>query len=248
MADPIHQFEIVRLFDVQFGTYDISFTNSSLAMVIGAIVSTLFLTYAMRERALIPGRFQMTAELIYDFVAKMVRTNVGSHGLHYFPFVFTVFMFVLTGNLLGLIPYMFTYTSHLIVTGGLAIIIFMTVIGMGVFNHGLHFFSLFLPANVPWFLAPVIVPIEIVSFFVRPITLSVRLFANMMAGHIVLKVVASFAVAAAGLGAFGPIIGLLPVVVNAAMMLFELLVAFVQAYVFAILACVYLKDSVELHH
>lgn len=248
MASPVHQFEIVKYASLPVEAVDLSFTNSSLAMVVGALVSTMFLTMAMRRRAMVPGRLQMTAEMLYEFVGKMVKTNIGKKGRHYLPFVFTIFIFVLMGNLVGLVPYMFTYTSHLIVTGALALMIFFSVIGFGLYNHGTHFFSLFLPPNAPWWLVPFIMPIEIISFFVRPLTLSVRLFANMMAGHIVLKVVVSFALAAASMGAAWSVLGIFPVMVNAAMMLFELLVAFVQAYVFAILTCVYLKDSVELHH
>lgn len=248
MASPVHQFEIQRWIEIPLGSFDASFTNSAFAMLLAATGSIAFLTMAMKNRAVVPGRLQMTAELLYEFVAKMVKGNIGHKGLHYLPFVFTLFVFVLMGNLLGLIPYMFTFTSHLIVTAGLALMVFITVFAFGLYNHGLHFFSLFLPPNVPWWLIPFIIPIEIVSYFVRPLTHSVRLFANMMAGHIVLKVVASFAVAAAGMGALWTVLGVLPVFVNTAMMLFELLVAFVQAYVFAILACVYLKDSVDLHH
>ncbi len=248
MADPIHQFVITPIIPFKMGMLDLSFTNSALWMVIGAIVSTTFLSLAMRRHAMVPGRLQMAAELLYEFIGKMVGENIGKYGKQYFPMIFTVFIFVLMGNVLGLVPYSFTYTSHLIVTGALALMIFLMVIAFGLYNHGTHFFSLFLPPNVPWWLIPFIIPIEIISFFVRPLTLSVRLFANMMAGHIVLKVVASFAVAAAGMGGAFTLLGVFPVLVNTAMLLFECLVAFVQAYVFAILACVYLKDSVELHH
>ena len=248
MASPIHQFEIQRWIDVPLGSFDASFTNSSFAMILGAGLSIFFLTAAMKKKAMVPGRLQMCAELLYEFIGKMVKANIGTKGMQYFPFVFTIFMFVLMGNLLGLVPYMFTYTSHLIVTAALALSVFFAVIGFGIYNHGLKFFTLFLPPNVPWWLVPVIIPIEVVSYFVRPLTHSVRLFANMMAGHIVLKVVAGFAVAAASMGVAWSVLGIFPVIVNAAMILFELLVAVVQAYVFAILACVYLKDSVDLHH
>ncbi len=248
MSNPIHQFVIERWVDVPLGPFDISFTNSSFAMVVGSLASIVFLTQAMRRGSMVPGRLQMCAELLYEFVGKMVKGNIGKKGMQYFPLIFTIFVFVLVGNLLGLVPYMFTYTSHLIVTMALALLIFFSVIGFGLRNHGLKFFSLFLPPHVPWWLVPFIIPIELISFCVRPLTLSVRLFANMMAGHIVLKVVASFAVAAAGMGALGSLLGVFPVLVNVAMILFELLVAVVQAYVFAILACVYLKDSVDLHH
>lgn len=250
MADPIHQFVVERLHNnpIIVGGVDLSFTNSALWMVIGAVVSTMMLTIATRKAEIIPSRAQVTAEILFEFVSKMVSDNIGYKGKQYFPFVFTMFMFVLMGNVLGLLPYSFTYTSQLIVTGVLALMVFFSVIIFGIYNHGLKFFSIFVPPNAPLWLLVFILPIEIVSFFVRPVTLSVRLFANMMAGHIVLKVILSFAVAAASLGTFGTFLGILPVFVNAAMLIFELLVAFVQAYVFAILSCVYLKDSVDIHH
>jgi F-type H+-transporting ATPase subunit a len=250
VADPIHQFIVERIHSnpIIVNGFDISFTNSALWMVIGAVLSTTFLTVAMRKGDIIPNRTQMLAEMLYEFVLKMVSENIGLKGRKYFPFVFTLFLFVLMGNLLGLLPYAFTYTSHLVVTGTLALMVIFAVIIFGVINHGLHFFSLFVPSGVPKLLLLFIVPLEMVSFFVRPLTLSVRLFANMMAGHIVLKVILSFAVSAASLGAVGVVLGFLPVFANAGMLMFELLVAVVQAYVFAILACVYLKDSVDIHH
>jgi len=246
--DPIHQFVVLDIIPIKMGGIDVSFTNSSLWMVIGAITSITFLTLAMRKQALIPGRMQMAVEILYDFVSKMINDNIGHNGRIYFPLIFTVFMFVLMGNVLGLIPHSFTYTSQLIVTVTLALIVFISVIVFGIINNGIGFLSLFMPPNAPLWLLPFIVPIEVVSFFVRPITLSVRLFANMMAGHIVLKVVASFGVAAASMGAAGALLGSGPVAVNTIMLVFELLVAVIQAYVFAILSCVYLKDSLDVHH
>lgn len=248
MADPIHQFVIQEIVKFQPGGVNLSFTNSSLWMVIAATLSVGFLSLAMTKRAMVPGRLQMAAEMLYEFIYKMVDDTIGHDGRKYFPLIFTLFMFIVMGNFLGLVPHSFTYTSHLVVTATLALIIFFMVIGFGLYNHGLHFFSLFLPPNVPVFLIPLLIPIEVISFFVRPLTLSVRLFANMMAGHIVLKVVASFSVAAASAGGIFVVFGILPVFVNLALLMLECLVAFVQAYVFAILACVYLKDSVELHH
>ncbi|MGB0719637.1 MAG: F0F1 ATP synthase subunit A [Bdellovibrionales bacterium] len=248
MSSPVQQFVIENKVDFSMGGVDLSFTNSALWMVFGIILSTTFLSIAMGKKELVPGRMQMFAELLYEFIAKMVRDNIGHKGRQYFPFVFTVFMFVLMGNLLGLLPYSFTYTSHLAVTGALALTVFFTVIIFGLVNHGLKFFSLFVPAGVPWWILPVIIPIELISFFVRPLTLSVRLFANMMAGHIMLKIIAGFAVAAAGMASWGFMVGFAPAFIGTLMMLFELLVAFIQAYVFAILSCVYLKDSVDLHH
>lgn len=250
MADPIHQFVIERIHanPIILNGFDVSFTNSALWMVIGAVLSTFFLTVAMRKGDIIPTRSQMVAELLYEFVLKMVSENIGSKGRRFFPFVFTLFTFILMGNILGLLPYSFTYTSHIAVTGALALLVIFAVIIYGIIHNGLHFFSLFVPSGVPPLLLLFIVPLEMISFFVRPVTLSVRLFANMMAGHIVLKVILSFAVAAASLGTVGTLLGFLPVIANAGMLMFELLVAFVQAYVFAILACVYLKDSVDIHH
>lgn len=248
MANPIHQFVIENKVDLHIGNIDVSFTNSAMWMAIAAIASVALLIIATKEKSMVPNRLQMTAEMLYMFVANMVRTTIGSKGARYFPFVFTLFIFVLMGNVLGLLPYAFTYTSHLAVTGGLAVFIFGMVIILGIYNHGLKFFTLFAPAGVPWFIYPILIPIEIISFFVRPLTLSVRLFANMMAGHIMLKVVAGFAAAAAGVSAGYALIGIFPVMVNVILMVFELLVAVIQAYVFAVLTCVYLKDTVELHH
>lgn len=251
MASPIHQFVVTPLSpstQMDINGIDISFTNSSLWMLIAACVSVVFISLASRRDEMVPGRLQMSGELLYEFVSKMVNENIGKHGRQYFPLIFTLFVFILTGNILGLFPHAFTYTSHLIVTGVLAMMIFFMVIGFGLYNHGLKFFTLFLPPNVPWWLIAFIIPIEIISFFVRPITLSVRLFANMMAGHIILKVVVSFAVAAASMGAAWAALGIFPVLINVGLMMFELLVACIQAYVFAILSCVYLKDSVDLHH
>jgi len=248
VASPIHQFVVIPLAPLEIAGIDVSFTNSSLWMLISAVVSIVFLSMAMRRKAMIPGRLQITAELLYEFVGKMVQENIGKDGRQYFPFIFTLFVFILTGNLLGLFPYAFTYTSHLIVTGVLALLVFFMVIGFGLYNHGLKFFRLFLPPNVPWWLVGFIIPIEIISFFVRPLTLSVRLFANMMAGHIILKVVVGFAVSAASMGVAWAALGVFPVLINVGLIMFELLVAVIQAYVFAILSCVYLKDSVDLHH
>jgi len=248
VANPIHQFVIDRQIELDLGGFDISFTNSSMWMCIALVTSFAFFFIATKKSSMVPGRMQMIAELLYKFVADMVRDIIGSKGARYFPFVFTLFIFVLMGNLLGLIPYSFTYTSHLAVTGGLALLIFAMVILFGLYNHGLKFFSLFAPAGVPWFIYPLLVPIEVISFFVRPLTLSVRLFANMMAGHIMLKVVAGFAIGTASMGTGYVLLGIFPALINVMLIAFEFLVAFIQAYVFAILTCVYLKDTVDLHH
>ena len=248
MANPIHQFVIEPIIAFEVGSVDLSYTNSALWMTIGVVLSTTFLSIATKRKAMVPGRLQMAAEILYEAIAGMVRTNIGMKGRQYFPFIFTLFIFILMGNLLGLIPGSFTYTSHLAVTGILALFVFFMVFLFGIFNHGLKFFTLFIPSGAPLWLMPFIIPLELISFFVRPLTLSIRLFANMMAGHIMLKVVAGFAVAAAGMGALGTAIGVFPVMINILLMAFECLVAVIQAYVFAILSCVYLKDTVDLHH
>ena len=251
MANPIEQFVITPLIEgaeFNLAGYDVSFTNSSLWMVISAFVSISFLTMAMRKKEMIPGRMQIAAEMLYEFVGKMVHDNIGKDGKRYFPFIFTLFMLILSGNLLGLTPYSFTFTSHMAVTAGLALLVFLMTIVFGLYNHGLKFFSLFLPPNVPWWLVAFIIPIEVLSFFMRPLTHSMRLCANMAAGHLILKVVMGFAVAAAGMGGAGAVLGIFPVLIDVGLLMFELLVAGIQAYVFAILSCVYLKDSVDLHH
>lgn len=249
MADPLKQFVITPIIPFEIAGYDLSFTNSSLWMVIGLMASSSFLLMATRKKALVPGRMQASAEILYEFIASMIRENTGPKGRPYFPLIFTLFLTVLMGNILGLLPYSFTYTSHIIVTGGLALIVFFCIMIFGILNNGLHFFSLFAPPGVPLALQILIVPIEIVSFLIRPITLSVRLFANMMAGHMALKVFAGFSgMLVASLGFGGIFIGLVPMLVNVAMYSLELLVALLQAYIFAILTSIYLKDTVDLHH
>jgi F-type H+-transporting ATPase subunit a len=248
VANPIHQFEIHPLIPIPAGSLDLSYTNSSLWMTIAVVVSTGFLTLAMRRKALVPGRAQLFAEMMYEFVAGMIRENIGPKGRQYFPLIFTLFMVVLLGNALGLLPYSFTYTSHLIVNASLAFMIFIIVLAIGFTKHGFHFFSIFLPPGVPWWLMPLIIPIEVLSFLIRPVTLSVRLFANMIAGHIMLKVFAGFSAGMVAMGATGVAMGMLPMLFNSVLIGFELLIAFLQAYVFAILSCIYLKDTVELEH
>lgn len=245
---PLHQFVVTPIVPIHAGGVDLSFTNSSLWMVIGAVVSIMFLALAMRKPQMVPGRLQMLAEMTYSFIANMIKENTGTKGMQYFPLIFTVFMIVLMGNLLGLIPYSFTYTSQLIVTAGLAIAIFMIVIVLGLVRHGTHFFSLFLPPGVPMWLWPLVIPLELVSFLIRPITLSVRLFANMMAGHLMLKVFAGFSVAMISMGAMGWVGAMFPMLFNTILTGFELMIALIHAYVFSVLCCLYLKDSVELAH
>lgn len=248
MADPIHQFVITPIVPFEISGIDLSFTNSSLWMVIGGITASLFLMLGSRKKAIVPGRLQAFSEMIYEFVAGMVRDNTGPDGRQYFPMIFTLFIVVLMGNVLGLIPYSFTYTSHIIVTIALALLIFFTVTIFGLMNHGTKFFSLFAPPGVPLALQVLIIPIEVLSFIIRPITLSVRLFANMVAGHLMLKVFAGFSTMMLGLGLGGLIAGLIPMFFNVAIYALELLVAILQAYIFAILSAIYLKDTLDLHH
>jgi F-type H+-transporting ATPase subunit a len=192
----------------------------------------------------VPGRLQSIAEMFYEFIAKMIDDNVGHEGLRYFPFIFTLFMFILFGNLLGMIPYSFTFTSHIIVTFGMAIVIFVGVTAIGIWRHGFHFLTLFVPKGVPIGLMAVVVPIEVLSYIIRPMTLSIRLFANMMAGHTMLAIFAGFV---APLGAFYIVPGLLPIALDFALIFLELLVAVLQAYVFAILTTLYLAEALHLH-
>jgi F-type H+-transporting ATPase subunit a len=239
---PLAQFEIKRLVELNVGGVDVSFTNSSLFMMIAVTAITLFLTYSMRGRAMVPGRMQSMAELSYEFIANMLKENVGAEGRKYFPFIFSIFMFVLFLNLIGMIPYSFTVTSHIIVTFGLAALVFITVTMVGIFRHGFKFLSFFVPSGVPVILLVILIPIEVISYFVRPISLSVRLFANMLAGHTLMKVFGGFVVALSWWG------GWLPLTFITALTGLEFLVAFLQAYVFAILSCLYLNDAVHLHH
>ena len=238
---PLHQFVIHPIVPIHAGGVDLSFTNSSLLMAAAVAIITLFLTLGMRSRELVPGRLQSMAEMSYEFVAGMVRDNVGSAGRKFFPFIFTLFMFVLFGNLLGLLPYSFTFTSHIVVTATLALAVVGGVTIVGVVKHGLHFFSFFVPKGVPMALLPLMIPIEVISYLSRPVSLSIRLFANMMAGHTMLKVFGGFVLALGFAGGWAP--GLMDVLLTG----FELLVAFLQAYVFTVLTCIYLNDAIHLH-
>ena len=244
----MHQFQIIPLIPLEIGGIDLSFTNSSLWMLIGAVISIIGLTIASERKAMIPGRMQVGAESLYHFIENLITDNVGGSAKQYFPLVFTLFVMVLIGNFLGMIPYSFTYTSHLAVTAGLALLVFFTVLIIGIARHGFHFFSLFVPPGVPMWLLWLVVLIEIVSFISRPITLSVRLFANMVAGHVLMKVIAGFAIMFASMGGIAWVGTLLPVAFNIVMVGFEFFIGFIQAYVFAVLTCIYLKDTMEIEH
>ncbi|MBO6836200.1 MAG: F0F1 ATP synthase subunit A [Alphaproteobacteria bacterium] len=243
MAGPLEQFQIKSLVD---GPVDaVAYTNSSLWMSVTVVVVTVFMLLGMSKREMVPGRWQSLAESMYEFVGNMIRDNVGDEGRKFFPFIFTLFMFILFGNLLGLIPGSFTFTSHIIVTLCMAMFVFLMVTLVGLAKHGLHFFSFFVPSGAPVALYPLMIPIEIISYLSRPVSLSVRLFANMMAGHTMLKVFAGFVF---GLGAVtAGVGGILPIAMMVALTGFEILVAFLQAYVFAVLTCLYLNDALHLH-
>ncbi|MBE6447561.1 MAG: F0F1 ATP synthase subunit A [Alphaproteobacteria bacterium] len=241
MIDPLHQFAISPLWRFSFNGIDLSFTNSSLSVLITVILICFFFYFGLKKTTLVPGRLQAAVEISYKLVAGLIYDNVGVQGIKYFPFVFSIFFFILFGNLLGMVPYMFTFTSHIVVTFALAAVVFLFVTLLGICLHGLHFFSLFMPRGVSPWLAPILVPVEVISYFSRPISLSVRLFANMMAGHTMMKVFAGFVVM---LGAIG---GIAPVIVNVILTAFEIVIAMLQAYIFTILTCVYLHDAVHLH-
>lgn len=243
--DPTHQFLIQKIVPLNVGGYDVSFTNASLFMVATVAVASGFLYFSSSSRALIPGRAQSLAEMSYEFIANMLREGAGSHGMKFFPMVFSLFMFVLTANLLGMVPYFFTITSQIIVTFALALFVIGTVIVYGFYKHGLGFLNLFVPSGVPGALLPLVVAIEVISFLSRPISLSVRLFANLLAGHITLKVFAGFVASLGALGALGTAGAVLPLIMTVALTGLEFLVAFLQAYVFAVLTCMYLNDAVH---
>jgi len=244
---PVEQFTIKVLFALNLFGYDVSFTNSSLFMVLTVLASIAFLALAIRPAALIPGRMQGLAEMLYEFVADMVRSNVGNEGRPYFPVIFTLFMFVLFSNLLGLIPYSYTTTSQIVVTFALALAIFVGVTLIALVKHGFHFFSFFVPSGAPKALIPFLVVIEVISYFVRPVSLSVRLFANMLAGHTMLKVFAGLAVMIASAGGVAAAGSVLPLIAIIGLTGLEVLVAILQAYVFTILTCMYLNDALHLH-
>jgi F-type H+-transporting ATPase subunit a len=238
---PLDQFEIHRLIELEAFGVDVSFTNSALWMMLNVAAITLFLTLAMRGRAIVPGRWQSMAELAYTLIASTVKDSIGQEGRRYFPFIFSLFMFVLFANYMGLLPRAFTPTSHIVVTFFLSGMIFIGVTLLAIFKHGFKFFGFFFPPGVPMYLVPLIVPIEVISYLTRPVSHSVRLAANMLAGHIMLEVLAGFVVA---MGIFG----FAPFVLVIAIFGLEVIVAALQAYVFAILTAIYLSDAIHLHH
>ncbi len=256
LAGPMEQFEIMQIIPFHVGNLDLSFTNSSLWMVIGVAAISLFMFMATRRLSLVPGRTQSAGESFYIFIADMLRGVAGSEGMKFFPYIFTLFMFIFASNLLGLWPsipgtpaewHTFTPTSHLIVTFALGMVTFTLVVVYGFYKNGLGFLKLFVPSGVPILMLPLITIIEIVSFLSRPISLGIRLFANMLAGHLILKIFATFV---ASLLVAGPwaVLSILPFMGNVAVLLLELLIAFLQAYVFAILSCIYINDAIHPSH
>lgn len=249
MASPIEQFEIRPLVHLaEIGGIELSFTNSSLYMVATVVIAGAFMIASSVRRSLVPGRWQAASEMFYEFVARTLRENAGDHGMRFFPLVFSLFMFVLVANLIGMIPYAFTVTSHLVVTFALAMLVFLTVTIYGFMRNGLGFFRLFMPSGIPWMLAPIIVPIEVVSYISRPVSHSVRLFAVMLAGHITLKVFAGFVVALGSFGVVGMIGAVLPFLMVIALTALELLMSVIQAYIFTMLTCMYINDALHPAH
>jgi len=245
---PMQQFEIQRLIPIEIGGYDLSFTNSSLWMMLAVLAGSALLVLGVRRDGIVPGRVQSIVELMYGFIEKNTVENVmGESGKRFFPFIFTLFIFVFFSNFFGLIPYSFTVTSHIIVTFAMALCVFSMVLVVGFWTHGLHFFSLFVPAGAPIWLMPLIVPIEIISFLTRPISLSVRLAANMLAGHTMLKVFAGFIVTMLGAGGVLAWLSIAPLLAGVAVTALEVLVAAIQAWVFALLTCIYLNEAIHLH-
>jgi F-type H+-transporting ATPase subunit a len=244
-GSPLDQFKIKPLYEIDLYGYDISFTNSSLFMVLAVLLGIAIILPAALNRKMAVSNMQALGEAIYYFVSNLMRDTATKSSAPYFPFVFSIFMMVLVGNLLGMLPYSFTFTSHIFVTFILAMIVFIFVTIIGLVRHGLGFFNLFLPHGTPWYIAPILIPIEVLSYLLRPVTLSVRLFANMMAGHILLKVFISLITLFFGLAGFAA--SLFPFIMTSVMIGFEFFVACIQAFIFTLLTCVYLKDAIHLH-
>ena len=244
--DPIHQFNIEPLLTLgQIGKHTIAITNSTVYMFVAVGIIGLLMLASGRQ--LIPGRMQSVAEISYEFVASTIRSTAGAEGMKFFPLIFSLFMFICVSNLVGIVPYTFTVSSHIIVTAALALLVFFTVLIYGVYKNGLKFFSIFVPKGVPGYILPLVMFIEILSFFLRPVSHSVRLFANMLAGHTMLAVFGSFVVSLGAAGGIFTGLAIAPMLLIIAIMLLELLVAFLQAYVFAILTCIYLNEALHLH-
>jgi F-type H+-transporting ATPase subunit a len=241
---PLEQFEIHPIMPISIGGLDVSFTNSALWMAIAVILVYGLVMLGSRHASVVPGRLQSLLEMSYEFIGDMVGSTVGKEGRRYFPFIFTLFMFILFGNALGMIPGSFTYTSHIIVTFSMAIFVVVAVTVIGIVRHGWHFFSFFAPKGCPIYVMPLLVPIEVLSYLIRPISLSVRLFVNMMADHIMLMTFAGFIIA---LGSYYLVPAIAPLALTVGLSGLELAIAFLQAYVFTVLTCIYLQDCIHLH-
>ena len=243
--DPIHQFALHPVVSILVAGHDVSLTNSGLYMLLAVALACLLVALGARGGSGVPGRMQALAEMAYEFIAGMVRSAAGEAGMRFFPLVFCIFFFIVICNLMGIIPYSFTVTSQIIVTAAFALLVFFTVVIVGIKDHGLQFFKVFVPPDVPIYILPLVVAIEVFSFFVRPVSHSVRLFANMLAGHITLNVFGSFVVMLLGAGALFKVFAVLPFLMTIGLFGLELLVAFLQAYVFAMLTCMYLNDALH---
>ncbi|ENN92046.1 F0F1 ATP synthase subunit A [Bartonella bovis] len=246
--DPIHQFEVLRLINISIGNMDLSFTNVSFFIIVTVVLSSVFLFLSSSSRRLVPTRMQSISEMAYEFVASTLRESAGVQGMRFFPLVFSLFIFILVANFIGLFPYFYTITSQIMITFSLAMLVILTVICYGFYKHGVCFFKLFVPSGVPVMILPLVTMIEVISFLSRPISLSLRLFANMLAGHITLKVFSGFIVSMVGVGVIGIGGSILPLIMTVAITALEFLVAFLQAYVFTVLTCMYLSDAVHSGH
>ncbi|MEZ5910759.1 MAG: F0F1 ATP synthase subunit A [Hyphomicrobiaceae bacterium] len=244
----MHQFEIHEIIPLEVFGLKASFTNSSAFMLLAVALISAFLILSMRGRSLVPTRLQSMAELSYEYIAGLVRTNLGQEGMRFFPFVFSLFMFIFFANMLGMIPGFFTVTSHIIITFALAMLVMTIVVGYGIYKNGFGFLKLFVPSGVPWVIMPLLMLIEFVSFLSRPLSLSIRLFANMLAGHITMKVFAGFVVSLGALGAAGLPLAFVPFTMTVALTVLEVFVAFLQAFVFTVLTCIYLNDALHPGH
>lgn len=246
--EPIHQFEIVSFLPLgNIGGTEIAFTNSALFMVLTVAAIGTFLLWSTNARAIVPGRWQLLAEMSYEFIANMVRTNTGQDGMKFFPLVFSLFMFILFANLWGMFPYFFTVTSHIVITAIMAVMVFAVVVVYGFMRNGAKFLKMFVPSGIPIYILPLVTLIEVISFLSRPLSHSLRLFGNILAGHIVLKVFGGMVVALLGAGLWAPL-AVLPFGMAVALTALEFLVAFLQAFVFAVLTCVYLHDAMHPGH
>lgn len=240
MSNPMEQFSVKPIIPLKIGNIDVSFTNSALFMVITVVLSTLIFAFCLRKRTIVPSVSQSVPETIYEFISSLIKENVGVEGLKYFSFIFTLFLFVAFGNMLGLFPYAFTYTSHLAAVGGLSVIALLFNVCIGIKKKKWGYLRTFLPKGIPAALAPLIIPIETISFLSKPFSLTVRLVANMTVGHIMLKIIAGF-ILALGIG------GIVPLVFDGCIVVFEIFIALLQAFIYTVLSCIYLSDAIHSH-